>query len=332
MRIRFAPMRSLLWAGLSCVWLGACASAPDQPAACPDVASSGTLNLMTINLLFSEVDDRDDRLETIAGFAADNRIDVLLLQEVVSGTLVDTKSSARDLQDILADEHELSYDLRTAFETGIPGLLLVGNATLSRCEILFRRVRHLPKASELEIGDRDFRLPRNVLMTRLELPDFGELSVYNTHLCAGCAVAERDEQLSAALDFIDEVEDTLPGGDPLVFGGDLNIDIFRDGAAERPLYDRIIGRGLIDTAAALEDLEQLCEDPDAPDEHCTVNVTGLNGTSGRRVDYLFAEGFGEVQSNRVVFNPRVDPEQPTVSDHAAVVSGIALPLMLTGQR
>lgn len=332
MQIRCAPIRAFLCAGLTSIWLGACASAPEQPAACPDVATSGTLNLMTINLLFSEVEERDERLETIAGFVADNRIDVVLLQEVVSGTLVDTKSSARDLQDILADEHALSYDLRTAFEAGIPGLLLVGNATLSRCEILFRRVRHLPKASELEIRGRAFGLLRNVLMIRLALPDFGELSVYNTHLCARCPVTERDEQLAAALDFIGEVEDTLPGSDPVVFGGDFNIDIFRDDGVERPLYDRIIESGVIDTAAALEDLEQLCEDPDAPDEHCTVNVSGLNGTNGRRIDYLFVKRLGEVQSNRAVFNPRVDPEQPTVSDHAAVVTSIALPLMLTGQR
>lgn len=332
MRVRCVPVKAFLCAGFVSVWLGACASAPERPAACPDVVRSGTLNLMTINLLFSEVDERDERLATIAEFAADNRIDVLLLQEVVSGRLVDTESSARDLQDILADEHALNYDLRTAFEAGIPGLLLVGNATLSRCEILFRRVRHLPKASELEIRGRAFGLLRNVLMIRLALPDFGELSVYNTHLCARCPVSERDEQSTAALDFIGEVEDTLPGSDPVVFGGDFNIDIFRDDGVERPLYDRIIERGLIDTAAAIEDLEQLCEDPDAPDEHCTVDVSELNGTSSRRIDYLFAKGFGEVQSNRAVFNPRVDPRQPTVSDHAAVVTSIALPFMLTGQR
>ena len=67
-------MRAGLCLGLACAWLGACASAPDQPAACPDVATSGTLNLMTLNLLFSEVDDRDERLEAIAEFAADNRV------------------------------------------------------------------------------------------------------------------------------------------------------------------------------------------------------------------------------------------------------------------
>ena len=72
-------------------------------AACDDVASNGRLNILTINLLFSEIATRDARLASIAEFVAVNRVDVLLLQEVVGGELVSTDNSARDLQEILAN-------------------------------------------------------------------------------------------------------------------------------------------------------------------------------------------------------------------------------------
>jgi hypothetical protein len=81
-------------------------------AACDDVAARGALNVLTINLLFSEVEMRDDRLREIAGFAAGNEVDVILLQEVVSGALVETGNSARDLEAILSSEQGLDYELQ----------------------------------------------------------------------------------------------------------------------------------------------------------------------------------------------------------------------------
>ena len=63
----------------------------------------------------------------------------------------------------------------------------------------------------------------------------------------------------------------------------------------------------------------------AADEHCTVGVSDLNGRNARRIDYFFLLGFGDLLENRVAFNPLIDPEQPTVSDHAGVFSKLTLP-------
>ena len=312
----------------SCLGLAAvagCMTTPDDEASCPNISERGELNVLTINLLFSEIDTRDERLAAIARFIADNRVDFVLLQEVVGGALVQTDNSALDLQDLLADDHGLTFDSRTAFETGLPGLLTVANAVLSRCDILDQRVRKLPKTSELEIGGRTFPLFRNVTMTRVDLPGIGDINVYNTHLCARCTVPERGEQLDVLLEFVDEAEAMTSDGVASVLGGDLNVDIFRDGAVARPLYDRIIGTGFADTAADGRVIEELCEDWRAADEHCTVGVSDLNGPNARRIDYIFARGFGDVLANRVAFNPLIDPTQPTVSDHAGVFTSIALP-------
>lgn len=308
-------------------------------AQCDDVAENGVLNVMTINLLFSEIENRDERLEAIADFIADSsdpsdpfdpfdQIDVVLLQEVVGGALIGTNNSARDLKDILLNKHDLNYNLRTAFETGLPGLLAVANAILSRCEIRFSLVKRLPRATEVEFDGRVIKLGRNVMMSRLKIPGFGKLNVYNTHLCSRCDVDERDEQLEELLDFLNNVERFIPRDNPIVLGGDFNFDLFDDMGEERFLYDTIVtGEEFSDAyaAGADEPLDNLCEDEDNADEHCTVGVSKLDGPNARRIDYIFTKGFGEVIESRVVFNTLVNEDEPTVSDHAGVVTGLNLP-------
>ena len=121
-------------------------------ARCNNIAEKGFINVLDINILFSEIQNRDQRLEDIADFAASNDVDVILLQEVVNGVLVGTENSAQDLREILRDKHNLDYNLSTAFELGAPGLLSVANAILSRCEITFTQVKRLPFTVELEIN------------------------------------------------------------------------------------------------------------------------------------------------------------------------------------
>jgi maltose 6'-phosphate phosphatase len=307
-----------------------------QNAVCPDVAERGYLDLLTINLLFSEVETRDARLAALAEFIAPDDgagaaplADVILLQEVVGGVLAETASSAQDLQRLLAGRG-VTFELRTAAYFSLPGQLTVGNATLSRCDIRTRLVEGLPPAPEFEIGGEAVELPRNVLMTRIDVPGFGRIEVYNTHLCAGCTAEQRAEQLEALLEFVDGVEGLLPGADPVVLGGDFNIDIFReDEEAGRPLYASIIAAGFTDAyaeGASAADLEELCEDPDNPDEHCTIGVSALSTDSNaRRIDYIFTENFGPVPSAEVVFNPLIEPGEPTVSDHSGVLVRVALP-------
>ncbi len=327
-------MRNLfLMVILSAVVLSGCAgSSPgngngNEPLVqCGDVANREHLNVLTVNLLFSETDTRNQRLDAVTGFAAGTPVDIILLQEVAGGVLVDTANSALDLQGKLRAQGQ-EYDLHTAFEVGLPGLLVVANAVLIRCEIDVKMVKRLPRASELEFKGRNIRLPRNVMMSRINIPDFGKLNVYNTHLCASCAADELGAQLDELLTFISETEAFFPEENPLILGGDFNIDRFRvEPFEEKPFYDRIINAGFIDAYADDRLLENLCENPEAADIHCTVGVSSLDeGDSARRIDYIFVNGIENVRESRVVFNTLVDSNQPTVSDHAGVFNSLTLP-------
>lgn len=347
----------------ACLTLAALLLLPLRPAAAAtcDAGERGALNVLTINLLFSEIEMRDDRLRAIAGFAAESEVDVILLQEMVSGALVETTNSARDLRNILSGEEGLDYELHTAVEAGVPGVLLSANAVLSRCDIWRREVAFLPPARELNVDDEGgLPFPRNVMLSRLDVPDFGRIDVYNTHACADCTARERDRQIRAILDFIEETGARHPSR-PVVFGGDLNLDRLR-GAAHERTYRRIVADGFIDgyAEAVADPLDSLCEDTEVPDEHCTFGVTRLRSLSvtdalalleelpflalspllfelllqdleepgrpaARRIDYVFGRGFGSVQDGLVVFNPEVVQGEPAVSDHAGVFVSLGLP-------
>ena len=293
-------------------------------ARCDDVASRGYLRILTINLLAPEVNDRDRRLGIIASFIAKKTVDVIIMQEVVSGRLVDTNNSVRDLQDKLADKG-LNYERRTEFEAGVPGLLEIGNGILSRCHILFELSKRLPNATELKFLGLAFKLPRNLHMTRLKIPGFGRFSVYNTHLCAGCSFSEHREQVEALLAFVNKTEQSLPPDDPIILGGDFNIDRFKESPREVRLYRLIVNQDFTDAYAEAQTvgLGKLCE-PDDTDEHCTIGrgVTERSNSSPKRIDYIFKRDFGTARtSTNVVFslaNPLLGAAGKTVSDHAGV--------------
>ena len=301
-----------------------------------DAGNIKSIKMITINLLFSEIIDRDKRLRAIADYVAANQVDVLLLQEVVGGDLVNTENSAEDLRDLLLGEYNLNYFLRTAFEVGIPGLLSTANAILSRFEIEFSARRTLPWVTEEEFLGFEVKLPRNVMLTRLLIPGFGEVDVYNTHLCARCSINDREDQLNEALDFIEMFQNNGGAQRPNIFGGDMNFDLFDDDGEEEFLYDKVLAQGFSDAYAdyiiaasrGQESLESLCEDKNNADEHCTVGVSDLNGSNARRIDYIFARDFRPPVQGQVVFNPNApNGVPPTVSDHAAVVVQLRLPFM-----
>ncbi len=299
-----------------------------------DAGHIRSIKILTINLLFWEVANRENRLRAIADYAAANQVDVLLLQEVVGGDLVNTENSAADLRDLLLDEYNLNYFLRTAFEVGVPGLLSTANAILSRFEIEFSARRTLPWVTEEEFLGFDVKLPRNVMLTRLLIPGFGKVDVYNTHLCARCSTDDREDQLDEVLDFIKMFQNDGGAQRPNVLGGDMNFDFFANNGNERFLYGKILAEGFSDAyadyiiaaASGQESLESLCEDKDNADEHCTVGVSDLNGSSARRIDYIFARDFRPPIQSQVVFNPNApNGVPPTVSDHAAVDVHLRLP-------
>ena len=315
---------------------------------CDDVAGK-SLRVLTINLLFSEIDNRNTRLGRIADFVAPSgepRADIIFLQEVVGGELVRTRSSARDLHRMLQNRG-VEFELRSADEFTLPGLFTVGNATLSRCDILSEAVESLTPQPELEIGGEAIPVARNVLCTRIDVPGFARVIACNTHLCAGCSADERGVQLTEALDFLGQVRNFLPG--PTIWAGDFNLDRFRDGGIERPQYQSILASGFVDAYADVqtEPLDALCEEPSIPDAHCTVGVSAIDGSNARRIDYVFGGkgDFASVSFGEVVFNPGpgsegdpvIDPDpedgpEQTVSDHAGVWVGLELPTALVASQ
>lgn len=293
---------------------------------CDDVASRGYLNVLSVNLLFKEIETREQRLEAVAEFAEKTPVDVILLQEVVGGALAHTENSAEDLQKKLL-VRKRDYDLYTSFEIGLPGVIGVANAILSRCEIDFRTTKRLPHATELNFRGHDIRLPRNVMMTRINIPNTSKLNIYNTHLCAACTADQLDAQLNVMLPFISELETSFPSGNFAILGGDFNIDRFRvDPFVERLFYDRIVNAGFIDAYAQNRSLDNLCTNTKQADAHCTVGVSTLDaGGSARRIDYIFMNQAKNLRESRVVFNTLVDPNQASVSDHAGVFISVIVP-------
>jgi len=324
---------------LSLLLFISCQTCPEPivgDAICDDVAARGHVNILNINVLFL-LQNIDERLEHIADFAADSNVDVILLQEIVGGSATGTESTAKDLRDILRTKHNLDFNLSTAWEIGNPELYSSANAILSRCKIKEDECHDLPFVDEItrQVGPQiiTISLSRNVLLTRLEIPGRGEIRVYTTHLCARCDKDERDKQLEDLLEFLNDKETSLPGGNPSVLGGDFNFDRFDNDGAEKFMWEKIINNGFIDAYADFiiansggqETLETLCEDEDNADEHCTVGVSALDGDNARRIDYVFATEPANIKAARVAFNDLVNTNEPRVSDHAGVFIRLELP-------
>jgi maltose 6'-phosphate phosphatase len=296
-----------------------CAAAQDSEAAAAD-----SIKVMSINLLFSEIDDRNKRLKIIADYVAENDVDFVLLQEVVRGDLAKTDNSAKDLKDFIFKRHNLEYFVRTETETiSIPfvsNFLRVGNAILSRYKIEYSDAKKLPKSSEIEVfGNYKLEFTRNVMMLRSTVNGFGAIHVYNTHLCAGCEIKEHEAQLDVLLQFVKKIERDITGENPVILGGDFNIDRIQKAGVENYLYEKVLLEGFIDAyaVAANDPLDELCEDKDNPDEHCTIGVTNLGDSNPGRVDYIFAKGFRKVTNSQIIFNSAIT-DDPAVSDHSAV--------------
>ena len=298
-----------------------CAAAQNSKAAAAD-----GIKVMSINLLFSEIDDRNKRLKIIADYVAENDVDFVLLQEVVGGDLVKTNNSAKDLKEFIFERHNLKYYKRTETEDipipipFVSDLLRVGNAILSRHKIEYSDAKKLPKTSEIEVFDNyklDFK--RNVMMVRTTVNGYGPIHVYNTHLCARCKIKEHEEQLDVLLQYVKKKERNITGENPVILGGDFNIDRIQKAGVENYLYEKVLLEGFIDAyaVAAIDPLDELCEDKDNPDEHCTIGVTDLGDSNPGRIDYIFAKDFRKVTNSQIIFNSAIT-DDPAVSDHSAV--------------
>lgn len=312
-------------------------------AGCQDIAKTGQLNVLTLNTLFDlPAALRAPSMAAINQFAKENNVHVLLLQEAVATDvhqlqlLLGTSNSARDLQRILNQANPEPYELFEAWESGIPLVLTTANAILSRCDITRHFSMFLPIESEKVFQGIELNITRNVQMAQMRIPGYGNLHIYNTHLCAGCSVVpELQEQVSALLKFVQRVEAKVQANH-VVLGGDFNLNR-AEGDQARALYDAVTREGFRDVYAEYQETKGLSLDSlcwGSADKHCTDGVSPIQGLIGlqtgaglsspKRIDYLFLRGVDKVLTSRVVFNPLVNPFEPAVSDHSGVFAKITL--------
>lgn len=327
---------------------------PEDRASC-DIQSGETFNVLSINILFSEYERREERLRALADFIAApfpnepgmGTIHVVALQEV-SGGFLDFAfaeyfgvppiegTTAEELTRILEQDYGLAFNLRSAFSSGLQGVYGVSNAMLSRCAILGPAyIERLPETSELTLeleGETaTVEVDRNVLMVSLDIPQFGQVNAYTTHLCSECLAEERLRQGEQALAFIRQQEAALPSRHTL-FMGDFNTNVLDD--AQAPLYNAILEAGLVDTYAQYTQQPASCIPQDGAlllAEGCTVDVSDIRDPFSNtpptpaRVDYIFSQGDLDLVESRVVFNPLVVPGALSVSDHSGVLARFLVP-------
>ncbi len=294
------------------------------------MAARNYVTVLTVNLLFSELENRDLRLARIADFVnqqsqSGSPVDIILLQEVVGGALAQTKNSSVDLLMLLA-ARSLRYNLRFTFANGVSGLLSVGNAILSRCSVNTALAMTLPAESEEIFDNLQIALKRKVLMVSLSLPGAGKIDVYNTHLCSGCTGSDRLQQAMVLMKFLKAVEMRLPGDNPVLLGGDFNTDLNK--ADNIPVYSLITGNGFIDTYASFNGCTVCCTPDDlsgcsfaVPGNPFAFDLITQQPEQPERIDYIFAKGFGQILGSEVVFKG----DSLWVSDHSGVLSKISLP-------
>jgi maltose 6'-phosphate phosphatase len=320
------------------------------PADCPDIAETGRLNILTLNGLYdAPAAIRAKGWTDIAQFAVANNVHVLLLQEAVLTDvdrlqeLLGTSDSARDFQRILNERSAEPYGLRVAWESGVPFVLSTANAMLSRCNITRHFAAFLPIESEEVFEGVTLKITRNVQVAQLNIPGYGNLNIYNTHLCSACATEALQQQVDALLAFMQQVEGKS-SGNHLILGGDFNLDLAK-GLPEQAVYETMTRAGLREIYAGYrrtqfgEAPEALCRQGVA-DVHCTIGTTPVQGLfdsrtgaalpKPQRIDYLFMSGTDTVTTSSVVFNPGngatgpINPTEPSVSDHSGVFAQITL--------
>jgi maltose 6'-phosphate phosphatase len=337
------------------LFIPGCASKrpPALSAECADIALTGQLNVLTLNQPFdTPAVERKKSWADIAQFAVTNNVHALLLQEAVMTdvdtihTLLGTSDSARDLQLALNERSADPYELHMAWETGVPLVLTTANAILSRCHVTRHFSTFLPIESEMVFEGINLKITRNVQAAHLNVPGYGILHLYNTHLCSACSIEALRRQVDGLLGVVQQVE-AVASNSHVVIGGDFNLDSVK-GAAEQSVYEAIMNGGFRDSYAEYrkakfsEEPGTLCK-KGIPDIHCTDGVSHLQGLIDRqtgagfstptRVDYLFLRGANTVDRSTVVFNPGnamtgpINPAEPVVSDHGGLFTKIRL-----GQR
>ena len=295
-----------------------------QQTQCSDVAERGYLNVLTLNLLYSDFKNRENRFQIIVDFIEqraqqEDPIDIILLQEVVGGFLSGTENSSHDLKQLLVDK-DINYNLIYVPVNNQLGILTEGIAILSRCKILFTLAKTFKPAWENPSEGLDIPLRRKVIMGRLHIPGVGNLNVFNTHLCAFCDPENRSIMIAELLDFLVKVDKLIWWRkDPAIVGGDFNID--RETQEGQEFYEDILNIGFDDTYAVANDCESCCSAEEGY-QGCTYSVSGNPYTNDPpvRIDYIFTRDVQVLESTTLFTS---DPDW--ASDHSGVLSKISIP-------
>ena len=290
---------------------------------CEDVPARGYLSVMSLNMLYGDFEGLEARLKVVADYIAQQEevgepVDLILLQEVAGGALAETEDSSRQLQALLS-LRGINYNRSTRFYLGQRSTVLVGNAILSRCRMVFTLGAYLPVILEEPFPSVTLRLPRNVVMARVFVPGAGSIDVFDTHLCSYCKPQERLSQIEVLLRFTGNIQ-RLSWGEPspAILAGDFNMDL--NVAGNIPLHAKILSSGFKDAYAMANDCQVCCGQKEG-DQGCTFGLVGNPyGEGEARIDYVFVKGL-QIIDSRVVF----DGTPQWVSDHSAILVRLALP-------
>jgi maltose 6'-phosphate phosphatase len=144
-------------------------------------------------------------------------------------------------------------------------------------------------------------------MVRIRIPRVGKINVYNTHLCADCVPEDRQEQVEELLEFLNAIEGFFGGDDPLILGGDFNIDLNAADEATQSAYE-LLTSALVDTYAEKNGCTDCCSISDIEMgrfDDCTFGFPDnpFGGRTPKRIDYIFSrKGQWSPNESRVVFN------------------------------
>lgn len=254
--------------------------------------------ILTINLLYTETQDRIDRYQKIADYIIENEINIILLQECVSD-LPYNQNSANYLQELLNEYHNyfLFYDIEDE---------PFGNAILSAYPIIHTSSYEL----QTSILEKSLSWKRRVLLAQLQLTD-NKLNVYSTHLCAGCNIVERQNQTRQLLNFI-KMNNRKYCASASILGGDFNINIDIE-----PTSYRLITRYFYDTFLKANNLEFDSWCNENSDIGCTYGIKNNPYAYGpKRIDYIFSSKNLNPTNSEVIFNF----DKQWVSDHCGLLT------------
>ncbi|MFB6373133.1 MAG: endonuclease/exonuclease/phosphatase family protein, partial [Bradymonadaceae bacterium] len=276
-------------------------------------------------------------LEPIAAAIDEIDADVLLIQEID----VDAKRTAYiDQVQWLLDHTDYNYGAYASEQrsAGVPGGAIdrtnSGNAVLSKWPITAARRIALPKIEEQSALTQYFYPRRNILDTRIRVPEHSDFRVLATHTSA---FAEDDTARRQIAQFADRFRTHDAADELVVAGGDLNTlppgSEKRKNFEPKPDHDcEQKGSVYTDHVGWMDPMYEAATPAVGLEDYRTNNTpyftyTGeADGFWNRKLDYLFTNGiFTEGSTTTYQNKMRGGIETLPLSDHAPISVELVLP-------